>query len=164
MEQTIAALLLLNLGTAVSSFIALANILNRSLPLSFLSGDQGAQSSVYHLVNQTLAAKSPRLHKHLTESTSTDPDFNVRLSDIFTTLFTRHLSIDDCARLWDVYVFERDGVLIDAATALLLQREMPLLSTQSAADLQGVLEGYSKFARQGKDDAFIGRVRDIGKQ
>lgn len=88
----------------------------------------------------------------------------MRLSDIFTTLFTRHLSIDECTRLWDVYVFERDGVLIDAAIALLLQREMSLLGTQSAADLQGVLEDYSKFARQGKDDAFIGRVRDIGKQ
>jgi hypothetical protein len=161
--QTIAALLLLNLGTAESTFIALANILNRPLPLSFYSGDQGAQSSVLQLVNQTLAAKSPQLCKHLSDAATIGPDFDMRLNDIFTTLFTQHLSLDDCTRLWDVYVFEGDGILIHAAVALLLEREMALLSTQSAAELQEILEGHSKSVLQGRDDLFIGRVRDIGK-
>jgi hypothetical protein len=162
-KQTIAALLLLNLDTAVSTFIALANVLNRSLPLSFYSCDQGAQSSAFQLINRTLAAKSPQLHKHLGDSTIS-PSFDMCLNDIFMALFTRHLSLDDCTRLWDVYVFQGDGVLIHAAVAVLLEREMALLSTQSAAELQDVLEDYSKFIVKGEDDLFIRRVRDIGKQ
>ncbi|KAI0394824.1 hypothetical protein F5Y17DRAFT_237012 [Xylariaceae sp. FL0594] len=158
--HTIAALLLLNLGTPASTFIALANILNRPLPLSFFAGDPGAQSSVFQLVYQTLATKSPQLHRHLTEPAA-NLNVNALLSDVLTALFTRHLSIDDCARLWDVYVFENDGVLIDATAALLLEKEMALLGTQSAADLQRVLEDCSNHAQ---DDAFVARVRRVGKQ
>ncbi|KAI1810964.1 hypothetical protein GGS20DRAFT_589029 [Poronia punctata] len=162
--HTMAALLLLNLDTTASAFIALANILNRSLPLSFLSGDEGAQSSVYQLVNHTLAAKSPRLCKHLIEDAVDDPKFNfgMRLKEIFTPMFTTHLSIDDCTRLWDVYVFEGDDVLIQAVIALLLERELSLLNAQSESELRQVLEDYSKFSRQGQDDAFIRHVRDMG--
>ncbi|KAI1121072.1 hypothetical protein F5Y10DRAFT_257117 [Nemania abortiva] len=162
--HTIAALLLLNLDTAASAFIALANVLNRSLPLSFYAGDQGARSSVYQLVNQAVAAKSPKLRRHISSPGGIGPDVDMCLTDMFTSLFTRHLSLDDCTRLWDVYVFEGDGILIDAAAALLLEREMALLGTQSAAEFREVLEGHSKFMTPGQgDDMFIKRVRDIGK-
>ncbi|KAI1819539.1 hypothetical protein F4861DRAFT_129388 [Xylaria intraflava] len=162
--HTIAALLLLNLDTAASAFVALANVLNRSLPLSFYSGDEGARASVCQLVRQALASKSLQLYRHLVESAAIGPGFDTHLNDIFTALFTRHLTLDDCARLWDVYVFEGDGILIDAAVALLLETEMPLLGTRSAAELQGVLEGYSKFNLQRRDDVFISRVRGIKEQ
>ncbi|KAI3333070.1 hypothetical protein F4824DRAFT_257505 [Ustulina deusta] len=162
--HTIAALLLLNLDSAASTFIALANVLNRSLPLSFYSGDQGARSSVYQLVNQTLAAKSPPLHKHLSDPTSIGPDFDMCLNDIFMTLFTRHLSLDDCTRLWDVYIFEGDRILIHAAVALFLESEIPLLGTRSAVEFQRVLGSYSKFIPQVQDDdVFIRRVHDMAK-
>ncbi|KAI8628065.1 hypothetical protein F5Y19DRAFT_476863 [Xylariaceae sp. FL1651] len=160
--HTIAALLLLNIDTTASAFIALANILNRSLPLSFYSNDQGARSSTYQLVYQTLATKSPQLYKHLGNQ-GISSDFDSRLNDIFMALFTRHLSLEDCTRLWDVYVFEGDGILIHAAVALLLEREMSLLSIQSAAELREVLEGHSKAVSQDGNDAFIRRVRDIRK-
>ncbi|KAI0818454.1 hypothetical protein GGR55DRAFT_78122 [Xylaria sp. FL0064] len=160
--HTIAALLLLNLDSASSTFIALANVLNRPLPLTFYSGDEGARSSVYQLVNQTLAAKAPQLHKHLHDPTHLGPDFDLCLNDIFTTLFTRHLSLDDCTRLWDVYIFEGDRVLINAAVALFLENEISLLSAQSAGDFHKVLEGYSKLLPQVQDDdIFIKRVRGI---
>ncbi|RWA08531.1 hypothetical protein EKO27_g6574 [Xylaria grammica] len=163
--HTIAALLLLNLDTAASAFIALANVLNRSLPLSFYSGDQGARSSVYELVRRTLASKSPQLHKHLGDTTTIGPDFDMCLDDIFLALFTRHLSLDDCSRVWDIYIFEGDGVLIHAAVALLLEKEMPLLSAQTAAEVRKVLEGSSKFIPKGQDDdAFIKRVQEIGER
>ncbi|TGJ83036.1 hypothetical protein E0Z10_g5724 [Xylaria hypoxylon] len=163
--HTIAALLLLNLDTAASTFIALANVLNRSLPLSFYSNDQGARSSVYQLVNQALASKSPQLHRHFGDPTTIGPNLDVCLNDMFLTLFTRHLSLDDCSRLWDVYIFERDGILIDAAVALLLEREIPLLSAQTADEFQKVLEGPSRLIPKGQDDdVFIRRVQDIGQR
>ncbi|KAI0437351.1 hypothetical protein F4803DRAFT_159113 [Xylaria telfairii] len=162
--HNIAALLLLNLDTAASTFIALANVLNRSLPLSFYAGDQGARSSAYQLVNQTLATRSPRLHKHLGDPNTMGHDWDTCLNDIFVSLFTRQLSLDDCTRLWDVYVFEGDRILIHAAAALLLEKENPLLSAQSPVEFQQVLESDPKPALQGQDDdAFIRRVRDIGK-
>ncbi|GAW23101.1 hypothetical protein ANO14919_126510 [Xylariales sp. No.14919] len=163
--HTIAALLLLNLDTAASAFIALANVLNRSLPLSFYSGDQGARSSVYELVHRTLASKSPQLHKHLGDATTIGPDFDMCLDDIFLALFTRHLSLDNCSRLWDIYIFEGDGILIHAAVALLLEKEMPLLSAQTTVEVRKVLEGSSKFIPKGQDDdAFIKRVQEIGER
>lgn len=160
--HAVAALLLLNLDTAASTFIALANVLNRPLPLSFYAGDQGARSSARHLVDQTLAAKSPKLHKHISDSSSIGPDFSSCLDDMLLPLFTRHLSLDDCTRLWDVYVFEGDNILIHAAAALLLEREMSLLSTQSASEFQEVLRGNSRFPVHGQGHEFINRVRSIG--
>ncbi|KAI0536687.1 hypothetical protein GGR58DRAFT_514392 [Xylaria digitata] len=163
--HTIAALLLLNLDTASSTFIALANVLNRSLPLSFYSGDQGAQSSAYQLVDQALVSKSPQLQRHLSDPNTIGPNFDMCLNAIFLALFTRQLSLDDCSRLWDVYIFEGDRILIQAAVALLLEREIPLLRAQTAAECQKILEGSSEFARQGQDDdVFIRHVRDIGKR
>ncbi|KAJ2995951.1 hypothetical protein NUW58_g1136 [Xylaria curta] len=162
--HTIAALLLLNLDTTVSTFIALANVLNRSLPVSFYAGDQGARSSVYQLVSQTLAARSPQLHKHLGDPSAMGPDWDMRIHDIFLSLFTHNLSLDNCTRLWDIYVFEGDGVLIHAAVALLLETEMPLLTAQSPAEFQKILEGYSKsVCHTPDDDVFIKRVQGIGK-
>ncbi|KAI1428053.1 hypothetical protein F5Y12DRAFT_71072 [Xylaria sp. FL1777] len=162
--HTIAALLLLNLDSAASAFIALANVLNRPLPLSFYSGDQGARSSVYQLVNQILAAKAPQLHKYLSNPTTIGLDFDVCLNDIFMTIFTRHLSLDDCTRLWDVFIFEGDRVLIHAAVALLLESEISLLSARSAVEFQKVLGDYSKVTHQFQDDeVFIRRVQGLAK-
>ncbi|KAI2626367.1 hypothetical protein GGS21DRAFT_546059 [Xylaria nigripes] len=162
--HTVAALLLLNLDTAASAFIALANVLNRPLPLSFYSGDQAAQASACQLVHQILASKSSQLYRHLHDSATLRPDFDELWTKVFMGLFTLHLSVDDCTRLWDVYVFEGDGVLIHAAVALLLETEMPLLGTRSAAELRRILEGYSKFTLQRPDDVFIRRVQDIREQ
>ena len=118
---------------------------------------------MYQLVYQTLATKSPQLHKHLSDPATIGPDFDTCLNDIFMTLFTRQLSLDDCARLWDIYVFEGDGMLIHAAVALLLECEMSLLGTRSTTDCRKVLEGYAKRIPQPTqdNDAFIRRVRDI---
>ncbi len=86
------------------------------------------------------------------------------LNDIFMTLFTRHLSLDDCTRLWDVYIFEGDRILIHAAVALFLESEIPLLGTRSAVEFQRVLGSYSKFIPQVQDDdVFIRRVHDMAK-
>ncbi|KAI1118447.1 hypothetical protein F5Y14DRAFT_398471 [Nemania sp. NC0429] len=162
--HAVAALLLLNLDTAASTFIALANVLNRPLPLSFYAGDPGARSSVWQLVDQTLAAKSPKLLRHIRDSPGISLDFSSCLNDMLLPLFTRHLSLDDCTRLWDVYVFEGDGVLVHAAAALLLEREMSLLSTRSASEFQEVLRGNSRLTVPGQGhDEFIKHVQTMTK-
>lgn len=177
--NTMAALLLLNLPSATESFIALANVLNRPLPLSFYAADPGAKATAYNLILQTLAHKSPALHNHITNLPDHDPE--LYMCDLFTGLFTSHLPLDAAARLWDVYVFEGDKLLIRAAVALMAENEMSLLGTASASEVHTVLQGRScttassspgsdKHAksqrvvgRAGEEDAWINAVRSAGK-
>ncbi|KAH6847142.1 hypothetical protein B0I37DRAFT_309421 [Chaetomium sp. MPI-CAGE-AT-0009] len=171
--NTIAALLLLNLPTPTDAFIALANVLNRPLPLSFYASDAGAKNSAYNLVLHTLHQKSPALHQHLTKLAA-DRDPDAYLEPVFAGLFTRHLALDEATRMWDVYVFEGDPLLIRAGVALLLQREMALLGTRSVADVQAVLgitspDGSTlpKSPRvvggNGEEDRWMQALREAGK-
>ncbi|KAH8900949.1 hypothetical protein GQ53DRAFT_133600 [Thozetella sp. PMI_491] len=169
--NTIAALLLLNLSSPASAFIALANMLNRSLPLSFYAFDAGAKASAYNLLLQTLATKSPKLHDHIVKLPDHDPEYY--LGDVFTSLFTTHLALDEAARLWDVYVFEGDGILVRAGVAFLCQREMALLGTRSMEELKAVIYGVSAntselkeqrvVTKTGEEDRWMQAVREAGK-
>ncbi|KAI7774715.1 tbc1 domain family member 14 [Diaporthe eres] len=161
--NTIAALLLLNLPSPTAAFIALANILNRSLPLSFYSDDQGAKSSAYNLLLQTLTTKSPTLHAHLTALA--DHDADAYLGDIFTSLFTGHVALDEAARLWDVYVFEGDSVLVRAGVAVLLEHEMALLSTKNMDEVKTAICGKKQklVGKPGDEDRWMKSVREAGK-
>ncbi|KAF4982311.1 hypothetical protein FZEAL_2040 [Fusarium zealandicum] len=167
--NTIAALLLLNLPDAGSAFVALANVLNRPLPLSFYACDPGAQASAFNLVLQTLSLKSASLHEHLTKKVQ-DVNLEESLSGILTAMFTGHLAIDEAARLWDVYVFEGDALLIRAAVALLLSREMSLLGAKTAGEVKAILSqrnakvASARLAGEvGAEDKFMISVREAGK-
>ncbi|KAL2133101.1 hypothetical protein VTI74DRAFT_2932 [Chaetomium olivicolor] len=166
--NTIAALLLLNLPTPTDAFIALANALNRPLPLSFYAQDAGAKHSAYNLLLHTLLQKSPNLHEHLTHLPDHDPD--LYLNDIFTGLFTRHLALDEATRLWDVYVFEGDALLVRAGVALLLQEEMALLGTKTVAEVQAILGTAPNGGKSprvvggnGEEERWMKAVREAGK-
>jgi hypothetical protein len=166
--NTIAALLLLNLPTATDAFVSLANVLNRPLPLSFYACDVGAKTSAYNLVLHTLSNKSPSLHNHLMQVADLDPE--LYLNDIFTSLFTRHLALDETTRLWDVYVFEGDALLINAAVALLQQREMGLLQAKTAAEVKTIMgtasdvgKGRRVVGGNGEEEKWMRAVRDAGK-
>ncbi len=156
------------------AFIALANVLNRSLPLSFYAFDAGAKSSAYNLLLQTLSVKSPNLHDHIVKLPDHDPEYY--LGDIFTSLFTTHLSLDEAARLWDVYVFESDTVLVRAGVALLCQSEMGLLGTKSMQEVKAVLDGRiptisdssepnepRAVSKTGEENRWMQAVREAGK-
>ncbi|KAI0021703.1 TBC domain-containing protein [Xylariomycetidae sp. FL0641] len=160
--HTIAAVLLLNLDTPAATFVALANLLNRPLPLSFFSSDPGAQATACQLVDQVLVAKSQRLGRHL-HSRDLGLEASSYLGDMFTALFTRHLSLDECTRLWDVYVFEGDKVLIRAAVALLLEKEMTLLGAETAEDVMKALAERPTIEGPGKEEEWMTRVREAGK-
>lgn len=161
--NTIAALLLINLPSPTAAFIALANILNRSLPLSFYSDDAGAKCSAYNLLLQTLATKSPKLHSHLTKLPDHDPD--TYLGYIYNSLFTGHLALDEASRLWDVYVFEGDSVLVRAGVAVLLDHEMALLGTQSIEEVRTAISGKKQklMGKPGDEQRWMKSVREAGK-
>jgi hypothetical protein len=160
--HNVAAILLLNLSSPAAAFIAMANILNRPLPLSFYAGDAGGKTSTHNLVLQTLTQKSPKLHQHLTsKELGLAPD--EYLADVFTGFFTLHLNLDESTRLWDVYVFEGDAVLIRAAVALLLESEMALLGAKTAEDVKQALARHNKVTEHGKESEWMTKVRSAGK-
>ncbi|OAA61750.1 tbc domain protein [Niveomyces insectorum RCEF 264] len=167
--NVIAALLLLNLPGPASAFVALANLLNRPLPLSFYAADPGAKASAYNLLFQMLAQKAPALHSHLTNLPDHDPD--VYFNSVFTSLFTSHLALDQVARLWDVYVFEGDAVLVRAGVAFLMEREAALFGTRNLQEVRVALDGndgglekrQAIVAQLGEEDRWIKAVRDAGK-
>jgi hypothetical protein len=118
---------------------------------------------------QTLSLKSAPLHAHLTKKIQT-ADLEQSLSGVFTAIFTQHLAIDEAARLWDVYVFEGDALLIRAAVALLLSREMTLLGAKTADEVKAILgERNAKVSAArvagevGAEDKFMMSVREAGK-
>ncbi|PNY23558.1 TBC1 domain family member 14 [Tolypocladium capitatum] len=167
--NTIAALFLLNLPNPEAAFVALANVLNRPLPLSFYTSDPGAQASAYNLVMQTLSHKSGSLYEHLTKTVQ-DVEPELYLGSLFTSMFTSYLAIDEAARLWDVYVFEGDALLVRAAVAVLLSREMALLGSKTADEVRAVLSksetarsSTRSVAKIGAEDRFMRSVREAGK-
>ncbi|KAI9782168.1 MAG: hypothetical protein M1816_001959 [Peltula sp. TS41687] len=109
----ITALLLLNLPAA-PAFLVLSNLLNRSVPLSFLTSDTSVISHTYALTQRALAYKFPHVHRTLAHMPPA-----VYLEPMFRTLFTHSLPLDHVSRVWDVYVFEGDKLLIRTAVALL---------------------------------------------
>ena len=60
-----AAFLLLTMSSATEAFTSLANLLNRPLPLAFMTGDPSGTSRTYELILNLLETKRPRLHQHL---------------------------------------------------------------------------------------------------
>ncbi|PYH96900.1 hypothetical protein BO71DRAFT_319881 [Aspergillus ellipticus CBS 707.79] len=115
--HTIAALLVLQFPSPSSAFLAMANALNRPLPVAFLTLDRGAIGRTYSLASATLRYKFPRLTTHLYET--------LRLSDeeiwepMFRSLLSNGLDLERLSRVWDCWVFEGDRIMIRAAVAIL---------------------------------------------
>ena len=148
-------------AAASTAFIALANLLNRPLPLAFLVHDTHAMSRIYDLVLQTLAYKSPSLHAHLTSpSISLHP--SEYLDPIFRCLFAYNLPHSHLLRVWDIFVFERDMALVRAAVAALVRLEGKLYGSRD--DVLGLIGwGFEGEWDVGGEDEFVRAIRDAGK-
>ncbi|KAJ5658253.1 uncharacterized protein N7484_001902 [Penicillium longicatenatum] len=115
--HSIAALLVLQFPTPSSAFVAMANALNRPLPVAFLTWDRGAMARTYTLASETLRYKFPRLAVYLNETLSlTEEEI---WEPIFRTLLTNGLDLERVSRVWDCWVFEGDRIMIRAAVAIL---------------------------------------------
>ncbi|KAI9674433.1 MAG: hypothetical protein M1817_001771 [Caeruleum heppii] len=158
--HTMTALLLLNLPPA-SAFTTLANLLNRPLPLAFLTGDPAAMERVYSLTVSLLSHKYPRLHHHLTAELGLPAA--LFLEPMFRTLFTAGLSMDIVSRVWDCWVFEGDTFLVRTAVAVLARLEQVLYGR--AEEVLGVLGWHAQDAWDvGREDDFLRFVRAVGKE
>jgi len=158
-SQLIAALLLLNLSSS-SAFTALANVLNRPLPMAFLVHDTGAMARAYDFVLQTLQYKIPNLHNHLLSLGLHPGEF---LGPMFRTLFCARLGVDNASRIWDIYVFEGDKALIRTAVGTLAKLEARLYgSREEVVTMLGWPENPTTWDL-GSEDAHIDCVRDAGK-
>lgn len=130
--HTIAALLVLQFPTPSSAFLAMANALNRPLPVAFLTWDRGAMARTYSLASETLRYKFPRLYTHLQET--------LKLSEeeiwepIFRSLLTNGLDLERISRVWDCWVFEGDRIMIRSAVAILGCLQAQLMSFNQPDD------------------------------
>ena len=122
------------MDTPAASFQTLANVMNRALPLSFYTSDPGAMERTYEILLSALEHKSPRLHKLLTQS-SMAPRHDAYLRDMFSSLFTSCLGLDNATRLWDVMVFEGDALVVRAGVAYLTALEGKLFGATSAKEI-----------------------------
>ena len=128
--KTIAALLVLQFPSPASAFLAMANALNRPLPVAFLTLDRGAVARSYSLASSTLRYKFPRVATHLYETLQlTDEDI---WEPIFRSLLTNGLDLEYISRVWDCWVFEGDRIIIRAAVAVLGCLQVQLFSFTTA--------------------------------
>jgi hypothetical protein len=151
----VAALLLLNLPPP-QTFIVLSNLLNRSLPLSFLVQDSNAIHAAYSTTLRALIKKSPGLAQRL-ETLRVEPrDY---LSPMFSSLFCGRLEVERAARIMDVYVLEGDKIPPRAAVAVLGILE----SSCTEGDAEAVSKTLAEKRIDMDVDEFMSRVYEAGK-
>ncbi|KAF2684834.1 hypothetical protein K458DRAFT_388532 [Lentithecium fluviatile CBS 122367] len=151
----IAALFLLNMSAA-ESFITLANILNRPLPLSFLVRDHTAMRAAYDATLSALLKKNHSLSQRLANLRVEPRDY---LFPMFNSLFCDRLSIEHAARLMDVYTIEGDKIPPRVA--------LGLIGVLEGACMTGEAEDVSRALREKEiretPDEFMGKVYEAGK-
>jgi hypothetical protein len=153
--QHIAALLLLNLPAPVA-FIALSNLLNRALPLSFLVQDPNAMHAAYSTTIHALTKKYPSLAYRL-ETLRVEP--REYLADMFGSLFCSRLGVEHAARVMDVYAIEGDKIPPRVAVAIMGILEGSCVEG-AAEDVARVLK--EKSVETDVED-FMARVYEAGK-
>ncbi|TQS38260.1 hypothetical protein Golomagni_01240 [Golovinomyces magnicellulatus] len=157
---TSAALLLLNLPTPCDAFIALANLLNRPLPLAFYTLEPGAMEQASAQLFSILKRKSSGLYTHLTSlNIVSTPERAFR--EFFTSMGTAHMNLDNATRLWDIMIFERDSVLIRAAVIFLMNLESKLCGAVSHEQALEIIHG--NFLDIGEEEWII-TLRKIGAE
>lgn len=114
---------------------------------------------IYALVHETTADKFPRLYLHLCNHIRFDTQPGRFLDTIFASLFAQQLSLDAVTRLWDIWVFEGDAVLVRAMVALFGVLETRLSAADSAEEIFAVMKEGTDV---GEED-WIMAVRDAGR-
>jgi hypothetical protein len=97
-----------------------------------------------------------------------NPD--VYLNSPFISLFTSQLTLDEAARLWDVFVFEGDAVIVRAGVAFLMRKEVALLGCNNINDVAAVIDGTTAKAKTPRaigtdadEEKWMALVREAGK-
>ncbi|KAL8680445.1 MAG: hypothetical protein Q9186_003343 [Xanthomendoza sp. 1 TL-2023] len=163
----LAAILLLTLPSASATFISLANLLNRPLPLAFLTGDPAGCAKAYSLVFALLEHKYPRLHTHLF---SPEQGLDIHPHEIFEPVMRMlflgphsGLGVEAASRVWDVMVFDGDAAVVRTVVGLLGWLEGRLYGSRE--EVLGVLGWRGGGWGVERDvEGFMKLVRDVGKE
>lgn len=151
--------MILNLS-GPASFITLANVLNRPTPSSFLTSNLQAITTIFNDIMATLETKIPNLHAHLTNP-KLDLEPSVYLAPMLLSLFCNNkFGMDIASRIWDVYVFEGDELLVKAACATLAKLEGKLYGDR--AEVLEIFASDQAFSL-GREDDFMSLIRSMGK-
>ncbi|KAI9890008.1 MAG: hypothetical protein M1814_004524 [Vezdaea aestivalis] len=164
----IAALLLLNMSPE-QAFSSLANLLNRPLPLSFLTGEHNGIARTYSITLSMVEYKYPRLHCHLFSTLKLSPE--EVLEPLFRTLFCAGtggtVGLEEASRLWDIMVFEGDKAAIRGAVGVLGALERRILG-RDESEVRALLgwgwEGPDEIRKPEEVEHFISAVREAGKE
>jgi hypothetical protein len=178
--QLIAALLLLQLSTPADAFILLANSLNRPLPLAFQIDDASTTGRTYNHAVSTLGIKYPRLHEYLFGSRE-QGGLGFRAEEIFEpmlrTVFSNGLDVDRLCRVWDIWIFEGDRTIVNAAVAVLGCLQAQLFDVEGDIDLKRrniqemlgwgpfnrqTLSGHWKLSTVGDEERFVHEIKLAG--
>jgi hypothetical protein len=107
----------------------------------------------------TLQQKSPRLYTLLTNR-HLGPQPDAYLRDLFSSLFTGYLSLDNATRLWDIMVFEGDAVLVRAGVAYLTSMEVKLFGATNPKEVCDIVKAGLENM---DEEEWIKAVRTAGK-
>ena len=161
--HSVAGLLVLNMDAA-TAFTALANLLNRPLPLAYLIQDQPAIDRWSSLILSTLKYKIPSLHDHLISERTGFRGADEWLEPMLTTLFTSVLEVDTVSRIWDVYCFEGDRALVRALVGVLGALENRLYgSREEILRVLGWEADKEAWRSIGSEEEVMASVRAAGK-
>lgn len=161
----VAALLLVHLPEPSAAFVTLANLLNRPTSLALCINDRLAKERAYGRVQRAMKFKTPRLYEHLDVTLKLSCDDYLGL--LSRSLLTSRLEMAEAARVFDILVFEGDGVIVRAIVGFLAQHENQLYG--DGQDVCGRLGKEVPGSRDGRDgatrgDSFIEWVRWAGKE
>ena len=116
-------------------------------------------SRIHSLVLETLSTKFQRLHTHLCSTVQIDRQPGLCLDAIFSSLFTKQLSLDAIMRLWDIWVFEGDAVLVRAMVALLGRLQTKFYGASSGREVMAILNDSTI---EGEED-WVVALKDAGR-
>jgi Rab-GTPase-TBC domain len=111
----LASMFLLNMD-AMSSFIALANLLNQDLYFSFFRMDQHQMSGHIKLYEEFFQSKLPTLFEHFRDIDLT-PD--MYMYEWMLTIFSRSMKLETAHRVWDNYLLNGPVFLFRTALGIL---------------------------------------------
>ncbi|OLL26840.1 TBC domain-containing protein [Neolecta irregularis DAH-3] len=154
----IAAILLLNIPRQLA-FIALANILNRPIPLALLTCDTLAIENFSRIFSNRFQKKLPKLYCHL--HIALELPVQLYLEPIVLSLFAAHAPLGIVFRICDIYFFEGDRFLLRALLGVISKMEGLLYGDK--ADVLNIFRFKPRPWDLGKEDEFIQLVRNVGR-
>lgn len=169
--------MLLQLPAPADVFILLANCLNGTVALAFLTNDPGATTKALDQMSASVLCKLPRLHQYLFQSVDAG-GLGMHPAEVFEPMLRTHLTngldVEKLVRVWDCFVFEGDRIMVRAAVALLGSLQAQIFGLEGSRDekrrmvrelLSWGPAGWvaGSWDVRGDADSFMAEVKEAGR-